>query len=391
MMSNLEQLIEGILTQPTAPFRESWPKRACLSFCEDLRLPVYEDSTGNLWINAKNAKEARNASLVFVAHLDHPGIVITKFTQSRGKIFAHGTWLGGGPMDIRNFDVKVFSDVNALMVFDGVVKKHTKGPRGPKDVVIEIKPSPLAQAACTPQGLEALGLWGACLWYQRHDVPQGITRRDGMWVTKAADDLIGVCALIHGLKRAGRPRGVVALLTRAEESGFHGTIEVLQQRLLDPKKTLMVSIETSSQLPGAELGKGPVVRLGDRSTVFDPALVYWVQTQAAQLAAHDKNFRYQRRVMDGGSCEASAFNLYGFRVAGVSTPLKNYHNMGAKNRPEPEAVGTSDVEQLTTLIAALMKNHKRSDVKNIGRVAFEKYTKALLDNQRSHRKYFDGY
>lgn len=390
-MNNLDLLLEGVLTQPTAPFRESWPKRACLTFCKEARLPVYEDKTGNLWVNARNERQARAASLVFVAHLDHPGVVVTRFEQKRGKIFAHGVWLGGGPMDIRNFDVKVFSDVNALTVLDGVVRKQSKGPRGPKDVVIEIKPSALARAACTAKGLQALGPWGACLWYQKHGVARGVVKRNGMWVTKAADDLVGACSLIEGLSRAGRPKGVVALLTRAEESGFHGTIEVLRKKVLNPNHTLMISIETSSQLPGAELGKGPVVRLGDRATVFTPSFVYWVQQQAAALAARDKTFKYQRRVMDGGTCEATAFNIYGFQVAGISTPLKNYHNMGANNRPEPEAVGVTDVEQLASLITELMKNHKRSHAKTLSKQAFSKFTKSLLANQKAHQKYFSGF
>src|SRR5438045_656859 len=92
----LDSLLDGILTQPTAPFRESWVKRACLSYCYDLGLPVWEDAVGNLWVGARSAAEARKSSLVFVAHLDHPGIVIKKFTQSRGKIYAQGKWLGGG-------------------------------------------------------------------------------------------------------------------------------------------------------------------------------------------------------------------------------------------------------------------------------------------------------
>lgn len=388
---DLDSLLESVLTQPTAPFRESWAKRACMSFCQQIGIPVFEDRTGNMWVNARNAADARNASLVFVAHLDHPGVVITKFRQSRGKIFAEGEWLGGGPMDIRNFDIKVFSEVNALSVFDGVVVKHTSGPRGPAHVVIEIKPSPLAIAACTPQGLEALGPWGACLWYGKQGVPAGVTRRRRMWVTKAADDLVGACALMEGLRRSGKPRGVVALLTRAEESGFHGTLRVLRDKILDPSKTLMVSVETSSQLPGAELGKGPVVRLGDRSTMFDPKFVYWVGERAAELARENSSFKYQRRVMDGGSCEATAFNTFGFQVAGISTPLANYHNMSPSGRPLPEAVGVDDVENLTVLISHLMSSHRKSHARGLMDVTFKRYAARLLEGLRSHEKYFDGF
>lgn len=389
---DLPLLLESVLTQPTAPFRESWVKRAIMTFCNESRVPVYEDETGNLWAGARTRKEAQNASLVFVAHMDHPGMVITGFRQRAGHIFAKAKWLGAGPMDIRNFDVKVFSDVNALTVFDGVVRSHTTGPRGADDVEIEIKPSELARAAATERGLKALGPWGACLWYHRQGVPTGVLKTKDLWITKAADDLVGACAILDGYVRAGRPRGVVTLLTRAEESGFHGTLAVLKKKMLDPEKTLMISVETSAQLPGAELGKGPVVRLGDRSTIFNPAFVYWTQLRAAELAARDKAFHYQRRVMDGGTCEASAFNMYGFQVAGISTPLKNYHNIPPYSpRPEPEAVSVSDVEGLARLSAHLMKSHRSTDARTLESKVFKNYVALLLKNQREHEKYFKGF
>ena len=390
-MANMSQLLEDVLMQPTAPFRESWVKRSVASICADARLPLFEDDIGNLWVGARNLREAHRASLVFVAHLDHPGIVITGFRQTPSRILATGTWLGGGPMDIRSFDVKVFSDVNGLTVLDGVVSSHTKGPRGAKDVEIEIKPSALARAACTLTGLKSLGPWGACLWYRKQGVATGVVKRKERWVTKAADDLVGVCALMAGYARAGKPRGVVALLTRAEESGFHGTLAVLEKKLLNPKKTLMISVETSSQLPGAELGKGPVVRLGDRATIFSSAFVYWTQARAAELAARDKSFKYQRRVMDGGTCEATPFNCFGFQVAGISTPLHNYHNIAASGRPEPEAVDVGDVEGLTKLIAHLMKSHRASHAQTLQKGAYAEFMAKLMKNQKEHHKYFDGF
>lgn len=389
---NLAKLLESVLTQPTAPFRESWVKRAVSSYCHDRKIKLFEDDIGNLWVGPSTLNEARKSHLVFVAHLDHPGIVITGFTQKREKILAKGRWLGAGPSDIKNFPVKVFSDVNALIVLDGIVRKASKGPRGPGDVEIEIKSTPLAIAAATPLGLTALGTWGACLWYSKQGVPQGVKKSGPLWVTKAADDLAGACALLDAYAAAGKPRGVSLLLTRAEESGFHGTLAVLQKKWLDPKRTLMVSIETSSQLPGAELGKGPVVRLGDRATVFSPAFVYWVQSQAEALAKVDSSFKYQRRVMDGGTCEATAFNCFGFQVAGISIPLFNYHNITPKHaRPEPEAVAAHDVEGVAKLACALMRNHRAGHVRTLSREAYKDFLGRLIQNQKSHARYFHGF
>ncbi|MEW6057886.1 MAG: hypothetical protein AB1540_14860 [Bdellovibrionota bacterium] len=384
----MEKLIKNILSQPTAPFRESWVKQACLHFCSQAGLPVFEDEIGNLWVGAEHANHLKSARVVFVAHLDHPGIVIEQFYRKQSAIYAAGKWLGGGPMDIRSFPVKIFSDVNGLMLLDGKVESHTKGPRGPDRVKIKIEQTLLADTACTPEGLRQLGPWGACLWYGHQGVETGVSKQKELWVTKAADDLIGVCALLKAFENAGHPPGVVMLLSRAEESGFHGTLAVLEKGLIQPKKTLMVSIETSSQLPGAELGKGPVVRLGDRATVFDPAFVYWVQERATELSKKKKAFRFQRKLMDGGTCEATAFNCYGFKVAGISTPLQNYHNLSKSGKPMPEAVHTRDVEQLVLLLTHLMQAFRPGLTRELGARTFRDYTARLLKNQRAHEKYF---
>lgn len=389
-MGTLRSLIETILTQPTAPFRESWVKRAVLSYCRAERIPLREDALGNFWVNVRHPAEIARARMVFVAHMDHPGMVIRGFRRRGGRVFADARWLGGGPMDIRGHEVQVFSDVNALLVFDGVVRSHTRGPRGPEQVTLEITAGrvgskDLAREACTPRGLRQLGPWGACLWYRKAGVPAGVAARGGKWHTKAADDLVGVCAILRGLRLARRS-GVVGLLTRAEESGFHGALHVIRKKLLDPRKALVVSVETSAELPGARPGGGPVVRLGDRTTVFDPAFNHWLTARAEELARLDRTFRFQRRVMDGGTCEATAFNCYGFVTTGLSTPLVNYHNQDyarGTRGPRPEAVAQADVERLVKLIAHVVKRQKPELRRRLRELAFGDLRKKLL---KAHRE-----
>jgi hypothetical protein len=53
--------------------------------------------------------------------------------------------------------------------------------------------------------------------------------------------------------------------------------------------------------------------------------------------------------MDGGSCEATAFAAYGYRVGGLCLPLGNYHNIGPGKRPAAEFVGASDLVGLVAL------------------------------------------
>jgi hypothetical protein len=61
-------------------------------------------------------------------------------------------------------------------------------------------------------------------------------------------------------------------------------------------------------------------------SVFAPALTESLRTAADALAARDETFRYQRKLMDGGACEATVFCASGFRASGLAIPLGNYHN-----------------------------------------------------------------
>src|SRR5207253_7978983 len=84
--------------------------------------------------------------------------------------------------------------------------------------------------------------------------------------TKAADDLVGAFVIASlGMKYRKKNKPFLGLLTRAEEVGFVGAIGHFEQGWLGKARrpVLVISLETSRTLPGAEIGKGPVVRRGD--------------------------------------------------------------------------------------------------------------------------------
>ncbi|MGH9891572.1 MAG: hypothetical protein ACREA0_06235, partial [bacterium] len=83
-----------------------------------------------------------------------------------------------------------------------------------------------------------------------------------------------------------------------------------------PRGATVVSLERSRALPGAAPGDGVVVGVGDRTTAFDLGLTQALWAAAARVAARDRGFSYRRRLMDGGTCEASAFCASGFRASG---------------------------------------------------------------------------
>jgi len=158
--------------------------------------------------------------------------------------------------------------------------------------------------------------------------------------------------------RAGRVKvGPNLTLARHPEIYVIGHLELGWLRK-SKRPVLFVSLETSRTLPGAEIGKGPVVRLGDRYTVFDPGALRIFSDLAVQVLPN----QHQRRVMDGGTCEATAATVFGYPCVGISVPLGNYHNQSFEGGPDsqgslgpaPEFVHLQDVRGMLSLCQALL-------------------------------------
>jgi endoglucanase len=151
------------------------------------------------------------------------------------------------------------------------------------------------------------------------------------------------------------------LLTRGEEVGFVGAIAHFDLGWLERARRpiVAISLETSRTLPNALIGKGPVVRLGDRRTVFDPGCLQILM----EVAEQELPGKHQRRVMDGGACEATAAIAWGLPAIGISVPLGNYHNQGLEGGPDcsgpdgpaPEFVHLDDIDGLLLLCRGLMQ------------------------------------
>ena len=99
-----------------------------------------------------------------------------------------------------------------------------------------------------------------------------------------------------------------------------------------PQDTLIVSVESSRVLPGAEQGGGPVIRVGDAAMTFDADAEAALVRARESLRAGDSGVQVQRQLMSGGVCEASAFAHYGYRTTGIAFPLGNYHNGAPQGR-----------------------------------------------------------
>jgi len=200
------------------------------------------------------------------------------------------------------------------------------------------------------------------------DLPEVVVAGDRLY-SRACDDLVGCSAIVGMLGSLEESRSLASALgifTRAEEVGFIGAIELVKAGRLDPDLTV-ISLETSAERPPARMGAGPIIRVGDRTSIFDSDVTaFLVET------AKSRQLTYQRCLMDGGTCEATAFQLYGYRSAALSIALGNYHNCTPDSRIDAEYVDIRDLEGLIDLCVAIAaETRSAADTRNTLRQRLE--------------------
>lgn len=342
---NTQTLTERLFNQPTAPFRESFVLAEIKSILEENKIPYFEDSVGQIIAGVTSPKKLKAKDHVaFFAHTDHPGFIIDeKISKTKYK----ATWYGGAPFSTMEGKlVRIFSDVTADKYYKGTIRNFDASGNHREGIPFEIETT----KELNDKAVKTKNYFGAFNF-------EGYKYRNGYVHTKCADDLAG-CVMALGalidVKKYKVP--AIAVFTRAEEVGFVGCLHMIKSKVIS-MNTMVVSLEASRTLPGALLGEGPVIRLGDASTLFDSNFSLFIQKQAQGLKAKDSKFKFQKRIMDGGSCEATALSQFGYKTMGLAVPLKNYHNMGVKG-PAPEIIHMDDADNGRKLLAEVAKNLK---------------------------------
>ena len=331
-------ILQSLCSTPTAPFAEGAVVRYVEAFVKRRRkLRLSRDAFGNLLIELPAV--SKTPRWVFAAHIDHPGFVAREMVDARTlRADFHG-WVG---IDyVRGTKVRFFD-----------------GPREITGVVTE----------ATPDEHDRLEVPSAVLVRVNGGVApgspgmfdQGVGRVKGRrFYSRVCDDLAGAAAclaMLDALCKSPPEVTVAVLLTRAEEEGFIGCIAACLHPTLLKKTDRLVAIECSAEQPFAPLGKGAIIRVGDKTSVFDSGLSYFLTHQAGLLKKADESFQYQRALMPGGTCEATVYDIYGYTAASICVPLGNYHNMDkAKKKIGPEYIDLSDWRNMVKLFVHLAK------------------------------------
>lgn len=363
--AHLEWLL-ALTAIPTATGREHRVVAWLESWLADRPdLAVSSDEHGNLTVRFAD-ESPTDDPLYLTAHLDHPAFVVDRVVSPSVVELA----FRGGVMDDYFTGARV-----ALFDREGLSVRGTLAER-----VDGANPKFKTFLCELDRDDGSLRPGDIARW----DLPEPeITTIDGVEcaATHACDDLAALAAALGAidelrrLRAAGEARGDVRLLmTRAEEVGFIGAIGACKSGTIEPGARL-IALENSRSFPDSPIGGGPIVRVGDRVTVFTPEMTAAVaqvaervsgapaQPTAAQKQSEMPTWRWQRKLMAGGACEASVFCAFGHSSTCVCLPLGNYHNMAdltavqAGTNTEPPRVGreyiaVSDYHGLVDLLLA---------------------------------------
>jgi endoglucanase len=200
----------------------------------------------------------------------------------------------------------------------------------------------------------------------------------GLLHAHACDDLAAVAAALatlDALRKRNNAAHVGVLLTRAEEIGFIGAIAACKHKSV-PKNARLICLENSRSYAESPIGGGPIVRVGDKSSVFGPTLTNRISAILSEHQKTNPKFKWQRKLMPGGTCEATTFSTYGYESTCLCLPLGNYHNMndidgalaGKRNvRVGPEFISLDDFHGMIKMLMVSVEHMDSAKIPTLER------------------------
>ena len=332
----LRELTREVVSIPTVAYLEGAVVRYLRRFAAERGLDCSQDVYGNVSIIYRRGRRRR--PLLLGAHIDHPGFVVTAVKGRRLTLEFRGglsaQYGKGEPLRIYSASDGTpggTARISSVQSVPGAVRGARR----------------LAGAKATLDADATASEGDLALW----DVPECRFRGEIVHA-RQCDDLAGAVSVLATLDRlaaSGRAGHLIGFFTRAEEVGLCGASAAARDRLL-PEDALVVAVETSSMAGGrAEQGAGPIIRVGDVGHIFSPRMTQWMTALARTMAGEPGGFRYQRKLMDGGTTEATSYDLYGYETGAACLALGNYHNAGPRDRVAAETVHLGDLEGLVRL------------------------------------------
>ncbi len=288
---------------------------------------TFTDNLGNLFA----LREGPGPLLMFSAHMDEIGIVVTHIDDSG---FLRIAPVGGVAPHLLPGQRVIFKNGVTGTLYHEKLKelKELDWTRLYLDI----------GAAGGDEAKERLRIGDmACL-------DQPFVKLGRRYMAKAMDDRIGCAILVEALRRlpSSLPQGLCFVFSVQEEVGLRGAATAAYR--LRPGYGFAVDVTSVGDTPespvmAVSLGKGPAIKVKDRSIICHPE-VRDIMIEAAE----NNNIPYQLEVLEHGGTDAGAIHLSreGVPSGALSIPCRYIHSPS-------EMVDAGDVEHAVVLIEKL--------------------------------------
>ena len=309
-------------------------RREAEPFAEELT----ETVQGTLLIR-KKGRIAPKKTVLLTAHMDEPGLMVREITDDG---FLRFSFVGdvdrrtvlGKKVLLGDSRVPGVVGMKPIHLTDKKERKHIPEE---EDLYLDIG----AYKKETAENLIEAGSYG-CF------DPAVTELRNGRFRVKALASRAG-CGILLDLLKEELPIDLWFAFTVQKEVGSKGAFGAAAS--VHPDVALVFDGIAAEQSPpdteaqGFALGKGPVIPLMDRRTLYDREL-----SRLLRQTAEQRDIRYQVGVRNEGATDARAIqtNLSGCRVCGLSVPICNLRS------PACVCAG-SDLEDTKALTLAFLE------------------------------------
>ena len=281
---------------------------------------VYSDNMGNLIAH----KKGNGKKIMFAAHMDEIGIVITYIEDNGYLRFA----------DVGGLYTKYLS--GRRVVFEsGVLGVISTEPKNDKNELLKMFVDIGAKNREEAERLVNVGdmavFCGDC------------TEQGDVIISKALDNRAGCYALIEAIRRVKSENDLYFVFTAQEEVGLRGARTAAYS--IDPEYAIAVDVTDTGDTPKSDkisvkLGSGAAIKVMDYSVICDRE----VKEKLKELAEKNK-IPYQLEVMLEGGTDAGVihFSRGGVKTGGVSIPTRYIHSPS-------EMIDKNDLEAVISLI-----------------------------------------
>lgn len=313
-----------------APSGQEEDLAACI---RELGAPLVDDHRTDALGNLILHKKGPGPALLFAAHMDSIGLLITHIEEDGFLRF--GAIGGLRPENILQSRILFRSGLRGTIVRDQSVdwKKVT-----PADLLVDIGASSKEEAEQLVHIGEAAVFDG-----DLHRLA------GGRILSPYLDNRLSCAVLLAALARCGdSPWDLYLAFTVQEEPGLRGAGPLAFD--LDPAYAVVCDVTVADDQPGSKhdsstaLGKGAAIKIMDRSLICHPQMVTHLKQLADRLGIPRQNDVLLRGGTDGGPIHTSRAGVI---TGGISIPIRYLHSPN-------ELADLADAESCAALLCGLM-------------------------------------